>query len=501
LKKTVLASALALSLLMVDAKALDLMNAYESALAHDPTFRAAVKDAEAGRANIEIGRAGLLPQLSASYYSAVNNSKVSQPQFGSFGGPTVITNQAYPSNNSYFQVTQALFNAQAIAAFRQGTAQANLAQARLAYNTQDLLIRVVQAYTDLLYARDQYSYAAAQKEAFKEQQQVNVKRLEKGEGTITDALETRAAYEMADAQLIEARDVIENNKRKLEAITGIELRTAAEVKPIFKSFRVQPLNPRAFELWKEMALASNPEILASQHNEEVARQDMQKNVAANYPVISAVATWGQQNSYYISTINQQAVTSSAGIQAQWALFNGGQTTGLISQSRANYEKSQAQSDEARSRVITELRKQYDTTLSSEQKVAALTRAVESASELTLAMRKSVRGGERINLDVLMADKGLATAQRDLAQAKYNYLLAYLRLKQQAGNLTAEDLQLVSTYFERDQNKLALANPMDSQSNKASVQAKAVAPAIEGKVNVMAMPPSDLPPNSPLNLKQ
>jgi len=449
LKKRILASVLTLSMLVGNANALDLMNSYEAALANDPTFRAAIKEAEAGRANLEIGRSGLLPQLSANYYSAVNNSHITQPKYGSLGGPNVITNQAYPSNNSYFQVTQALFNMQAVAQFRQGVAQASLAQARLAYNTQDLLIRVVQAYTDLLYAREQYSYAAAQKEAFKEQLQVNARRLEKGEGTITDTLETRASYEMADAQLIEARDVIENNKRKLEAITGIELKSAIEVKPIYKGFKVQPLSPRAFELWKEMALAANPEILASQHNEEVARQDLQKNVSGNYPTISAVATWGQQNSYYISTINQQAVTSTAGIQAQWALFNGGYTTGMVSQSRANYEKAQAQSDEVRGRVITELRKQYDAVLSSEQKLAALNRAVESAAELTKAMRKSVRGGERINLDVLLADKGLATAQRDLSQAKFNYLLAYARLRQQAGNLTSEDLQLIASYFERD----------------------------------------------------
>jgi len=222
----------------------------------------------------------------------------------------------------------------------------------------------------------------------------------------------------------------------------------------------------------------------------VARQDLQKNVAGNYPTISAVATWGQQNSYYISTINQQATTSTAGLQAQWAIFNGGQTTGLISQSRANFEKAQAQSDEARGRVITELRKQYDAVLSSEQKVAALNRAVESATELTKAMRKSVRGGERINLDVLMADKGLATAQRDLAQAKYNYLLSYMRLKQQAGNLTSEDLQLVATYFEHDQAfKPALTKGESSQVMAGS-------PVTNVQVMNLEAPPNlaDLPRN-------
>ena len=447
MKKSLLASALALSVLVTDAAALDLMSAYEAALANDPTFRAAVKDAEAGRANLEIGRSGLLPQLSANYYSAINNSQIAQPQFGN-QGPTIITNRAYPSNNSYFQVTQSLFNLQAIAQFRQGTAQANLAQAKLAYNTQDLLIRVLQAYTDLLFARDQYSYFEAQRDAFKEQMDTNVRRYQKGEGTITDTLETRASFEMANAQLIEARDLIENNKRKLEAIIGLQLQSPAEVRALLNTFKMQPLNPRAFELWREVALASNPEILAAQHAEEVARQDFQKNVGANFPVISAVATWGQQNSYYISTINQQATTSTAGIQATWPIFNGGQTTGLISQSRANFEKATAQLDEARLRVVTELRKQYDAVLSSEQKVAALNRAVESATELTKAMRLSIKGGERVNMDALLADRGLASARRDLAQAKYNYLLAYLRLKQQAGNLSTDDLQHVATFFER-----------------------------------------------------
>jgi protease secretion system outer membrane protein len=262
-------------------------------------------------------------------------------------------------------------------------------------------------------------------------------------------LETKASYEMAEAQTIEARDVVENNKRKLEAIIGEPLKSANDVRPLIKTFQVKPLNPKAFELWRETALAGNPEILAAQHNEEVSRQDLQKNVAGNYPTINAVATWGQQNSYYISTINQNAVTSTAGIQATWPIFNGGQTTGLISQARANFEKAQAQTAEARLRVITELRKQYDAVLSSELKVAALNRAVESATELTKAMRLSIKGGERINMDALLADKGLANARRDLAQAKYNYLLSFLRLKQQAGNLTSDDLQEVATYFDRD----------------------------------------------------
>lgn len=449
-KKPILAGLLALSLAASPAHALDLMEAYEAALVNDPTFRAAIKDAEAGRANLEIGRSGLLPQLSASYYTAQNQSKIAQPAFGNLGGPTIITDRFYPSNNSFVQATQVLFNLQALAQFRQGTAQANLANARLLYNSQDLLIRVLQAYTDLLYAQDQHAFLVAQRNALKEQLSVNERRFARGEGTVTDALETRAQFELSNAQVIEARDAIENAKRKLEAIIGSPLSSAEVVKRL-QQFKIVPLVPKNFDYWQETALLQNPEIQAVKHAEEVARQDFQKNIAGNYPVVSAIASYGQQNSYFISTINQNAVTTTVGIQATLPIFNGGQTTGLISQSRANFEKAQAQSDEARLRVITELRKQYDAVLSSEQKLAALNRAVESSQLLIKAMRQSVKGGERINLDVLVADRTLATAQRDLAQAKYNYLLASLRLRQQAGTLTVEDLQKVAENFQRSQN--------------------------------------------------
>ena len=140
-----------------------------------------------------------------------------------------------------------------------------------------------------------------------------------------------------------------------------------------------------------------------------------------------------------------------GVQATWQLSNGGQTYGLTKQANANWEKAQADTEAVRSRVITELRRQYDLVVSSRQKVAALERAVESGSELTKAMRKSVQAGERISVDVLLAEKVLVTAQKDLAQAKYSYLAATLKLKQLAGNLTVQDLEVVASNFERDAN--------------------------------------------------
>ena len=447
MKKTFMALALGAVFASPGAQALDLIRAYEEALGNDPVFRAAIKEHEAGQANRVIGRSAVMPKIGLNYNQYANNSKISGPIIT--GGPENTTTRAYPSDMVQVQLTQPLFNLTALAQMRQGMAQGDMSEARFIYQTQDLLVRVLQTYTDVLYAQDNLSYLTAQREAYKEQLKVNQRTYEKGEGTVTDALETRASYEMSEAQVIEAQDTLENNKRKLEALTGNPIRSVAEIKTLSENFRVLPLVPSAFELWRETALASNAELRASEHNVEVARQEYEKQKAAHYPTVAGVVGWSQQKSQTYTAINQQAVNSQAGVVISMPLFSGGETTGRTTQAMANFEKAQAERDQIRDKIITELRKQYDLVRSSLQKIEALNRAVDSATELTKAMRKSVQGGQRINLDVLVADKGLATARRDLAQAKYNYMLALLRLKQQAGSLELNDLEKAALNFKQD----------------------------------------------------
>lgn len=455
MKKSIMALAVGMALAAPSVQALDLLHAYESALGNDPIFRAAIKEHEAGQANRVIGRSAVMPKIGLNYNQYANNSSISGPIIT--GGPSYDTNRAYPSDMVQVQLTQPLFNLTALAQMRQGMAQGDMSEARFVYQTQDLLVRVLQAYCDVLYAEDNLAYLTAQREAYKEQLKVNQRSYEKGEGTITDALETRAQYQLSEAQVIEAQDTLENNKRKLEALTGNAISSPAEVKKLSENFRVLPLVPGAFELWRDKALANNAELRASDHNVEVARQEYQKQKAAHYPTVAGVVGWNQQKSQTYSAINQNAVTSQAGVVISMPIFSGGEITGRTSQAVANYEKAQAERDQVREKIITELRKQYDLVNSSVKKIEALNRAVDSAGELTKAMRKSVQGGQRINLDVLVADKSLATAKRDLAQSKYNYLLALLRLKQQAGSLELNDLEKVALNFKQDQIKVSKKN--------------------------------------------
>lgn len=450
MKKSLIGMLVGAAFLPTQVQALDLMHAYEFALNNDPTFRGAVKDNEAGQANRVIGRAQLLPRINYSYWSAANNLKQSGPAYT--GGPNQIYNKAYPSDNQTAQLTQPIFDLGALARYRQGVAQGDFAEAKFAYQSQDLLVRTLQAYSDVLFAQDQLDYQTAERNAYQEQMRLNQRTFEKGEGTRTDLLESTASFSLAEAKVIEAQDNLENAKRKLEAMLGEPIKSAKEVKRLANNFKIQPIFPKVFEDWKELALGSNPELLAMQHQIEIARQTYQQNKAAHYPTVSGFVNWNQQKSYTVVTVNQESLQSMVGVSVNVPIFSGGETVGKTSQARAGYEKAQADYDATRDRIITELKKQFDLVSSSTQRVEALLRAVNSSSELTKAMRKSIQGGVRINLDALLADKAFATAQRDLAQAKYSYLLSVLKLKQQAGILTVEDLEKTATYFQLDRDR-------------------------------------------------
>jgi protease secretion system outer membrane protein len=140
-------------------------------------------------------------------------------------------------------------------------------------------------------------------------------------------------------------------KRKLEAMTGLNLKAASEVKALRSSFKAKPLVPNTFDSWRQTALDNNPELRASAQAVEVARQEYEKQQAAHYPVLSGVATWGQQSSQNTATINQTALTTAVGVQLSMPFYSGGAIVGRSVQAYANYEKAQADRDATINKIM------------------------------------------------------------------------------------------------------------------------------------------------------
>ena len=424
--------------------ALNLQQAYELALSNDPVYRSAVKEFEAGVENEGIGRAAILPKVAANYNKSANKATQWGAQYT--GGPTISSNYNYPSDYSALQLTQPLFSLEALARWRQGSAQADFSKTRFLFNAQDLLIRVLQAYTDYLFAIDQWTYQRTERDSFAEQAKVALKMFEKGESSKTDALEAESALYVSEAKLLDAADAIEYNRRKLDSIIGKTITEKDKVAMLTPTFPFLKFTPTSYADWKEKALDGNLELKAAINQVEVAKQEYKKNDAGHYPVMNMIAAATTQNSNTVTSINQTTNQNYIGVQLSLPLYSGNEVSSRAAQAYANYEKSRADYDVAKDKVLVELRKQYDLVNTGAQKITALGKAKASATLLVEAMRKSVQAGEKINLDVLVAKKNLYVTSRDLAQAKYNYLIAFLKVKQLSGDLEVEDFQKIAIYF-------------------------------------------------------
>lgn len=425
------------ALLTAPSFAFGVMDAYALALRNDPTFRAATHERDAGAENLAIGRAGLLPSLSYNYRKARNESEVTSGE--------VTLDRDYDSYSSTLTLQQPLFDYAAWAEYRQGVAKAALADERLRGRGQELVVRVFAAYSQALLAGEQIELAAAQRRAYAEQLELNQRTFDAGEGTHTDLLETRARHDLSRAQEIEAQDALDAALRELQAIIGepVELQ---QLTPLSGPFSAEPLAPARFDGWRDMALVHNADLAGQRHGLTVAEQEVERQRAGHLPTLGLYATSRQTRSDSESTYNQKYDTDSIGIQLSMPLFAGGGVSAARRQASASYEQARYELDARRDEVLVDLRRQFNLCASSTAKVRAYELAVESASALIDATRKSVTGGERVNRDVLDAEQQLYGARRDLAEARYGYLRAWLQLRYLAGVLGEADLRHLNRYF-------------------------------------------------------
>lgn len=425
--------------------AIGLVDAYNAALGYDPAYAGAMKRKEASDANLAIGRSYLLPSLSANYatYRSWNNTTYFGQQYGANGSLA----QQYHAYSEGVSLRQPLINLEGLARYRYGKAQAQAGEAILTDGTEDLLVRVVAAYMDAVFALDQLALASAQTKAMEEQLASNEAMFKNGEGTRTDILETRAELELARADLTDAQDALDNASHALETITGLSATLdVGSLDRLSDSYHPELPSPPNYEQWREIALDSNAELIAERHSVEAARQQLKITQAGFYPRVDLVGNIGKNQSDTVDTIGQRYVTKTVGVEITIPLYSGGLVKASTDQARATYEQTQFELQEKTNKVLLDLRKQYNLCVSGLTRIDALKEAVDSATLLITATRKSAQAGIRTNLDILHAQQQLYQAKRDLAHARYQHLLARLQLDHAAGTLTAQNLYDMAQWF-------------------------------------------------------
>jgi outer membrane protein len=420
------------------AAAEDLLQVYRDSQRYDATYSAARNTLAAGRERLPQGRALLLPTLNLSANATRQRLDVEsrEPTLS----PSFIRN---PDSNGYtLTLTQPIFRAQNWMQYQQGEFQVRQAEATFGQASQDLIVRVAQAYFDVLGQYDTLILVRAQKAATSEQLAQAKRNFEVGTATITDTHEAQARYDLIAAQEIAAQNDLQGRRRQLQLIAGKEY---TELKQLRGDIKLAPPNPENVETWAEFAEKQSYPVLIGEAAAEVAALEARRASAGHLPTLDFVATFGQtgESATATSPIGRDTTASTVGVQLALPIFQGGSVSSREREAAALYQRSRDDLDNARRTAVLTARQLYLSTLSGISQVAALEQAKVSSQSALDSNKLGYEVGIRINIDVLNAQQQLYSTERDLALARYNTILNNLRLKASAGTLREEDLEEIN----------------------------------------------------------
>jgi outer membrane protein len=430
---------LAAAFAALPAQAQSLLDLYEAARGHDAAYQGARATFEAARYRAEQARASLLPAASLT-------STRSETQLDT--RTTSSTQRGFGTGSASLTVSQPLYRPANTAAYEQGKRQADAAQAQLTAASQDLIIRVSQAYFDVLSAQDTLAFVRAQKAAVSEQLASARRNFEVGTATITDTREAQARFDLVLAQEIAAENDLRVRQLALDTVTG---RAAATPLPLAAPLKLPAPEPSDVNTWVQQAEDVNPSILQARLGVEVARLETDKAKAGHLPTVDLNASHGYSRNLAgtsVTSTDSRVQSSQLGVTLTVPLFAGFATQNRIRETLSLEDKAKADLDNARRTVAQATRTAFLGLVSGAGQVRALEAAEASSQSALDANRLGYQVGVRINIDVLNAQSQLFQTKRDLAVARYNVLLGHLRLRQANGSLKPEDVAPINGLLAR-----------------------------------------------------
>jgi outer membrane protein len=412
-----------------------LVQLYESARAYDATYQGALAQYDASLARADQAKAGILPQVGLTANATASEQTITA------AGQTARRN--LPTQSAGISATQPLYRPANWAAWEQAQRQTGMAQATLTIAGQDLIVRVSQAYFDVLSSQDSLALVKAQKVAVAEQLAFAKRNFEVGTATITDQREAQARYDLVISQEIAAENDLQVKKLALDQLVG---RPDSQPTPLATPVTLPAVQPASIEAWVMQADDAHPAIQQTRLNLEVATLEVDRARAGHQPTLDAQLGYSITNNPHGTVINPTGNTiraASIGLAFNLPLFAGFATENRIKETLALEEQARQNLEATRRNVSQATRSAYLGLVSGTGQVKALEAAEASSQSALDANRLGYQVGVRINIDVLNAQSQLFQTKRDLAVARYNVLMGNLRLRQANGTLAAENLQAIN----------------------------------------------------------
>ena len=420
------------------AQAQNLKELHDAARRYDAALLSAQASAQA--AQLRVAQAEAAAKGTVSLTGSATATQLDAPRIGS-GDTNPITAAVagrYPLINRATEVSIE----QARKSLAGATADLEAAQ-------QDLILRLSQAYFDVLAAQDALATSKANKAAITEQLASARRNFEVGTATITDTREAQARFDLATAQEIAADNDLQTKRIALDQLVG---RQGVQPKGLALPATLPGLSPNDVQSWVQQADTSHPSVRKARMALELARLEIDRARAATAPTVDAVGSLNANRTAgsSLSVASARGVTQSAsvGVQLSWPLYTGGGAEQRVKETQVLEGKARNDLEAARRAVAQLTRQAFFGVQSLTAQVKAL-EAAESSSQLALeATQLGYRVGVRVNLDVLNAQTQLFQTRRDLAKSRYEVLLGQLRLKQASGQLQANDIDSVNALLQR-----------------------------------------------------
>lgn len=409
----------------------DLMQLYEMALERDPVLRAARSSRDAVTENRAQAIADMLPNISLG--AEVERTWQNRPN----------PDQTYNSSAVNLSLSQPVMRFDQWINLDKTKYQISQADAEYSFQELDLIVRVAQAYFQILGAQDNLSFARAELRAIARQLDQAKQRFDVGLIAITDVHEVQAAYDQAKANEIDAINQLDS------VWEGLRVIVADYGDPSINSLRARiPMskpNPASIEEWINTALEQNPQLKAATNAVSTARKDIELQRTGHLPSLGLTANL--TNAETDSRTGMDMDSSSIGLQLSMPIYAGGGVSSRTRQARHRFQTSTEELERVRRSVRRDVSDFYRGVLSSISQIEALESATRSAQSALEATQAGFDVGTRTMVDVLTVQRNLYNARRNYAKARYDYILNGLRLKQAAGVLGVEDLRMVNSLLQ------------------------------------------------------
>jgi outer membrane protein len=463
--------ALALATLSLPSHGEDLLDAYQQARANDPVLSQADATRLSTGEGVNQARALLLPQIGATLDLSQTNGGSSSSTISGLGtgsdsylcsgiaagsgtydcaGPISESGSSgvgYSRTRSLnATLSQSVFDfskyANLKAAHSAATAQDEIYEAA----QQDLFVRVATAYFGVLTSEDQLVYAKANEDAFRQQFDQSDQRFKVGLSAITDVYQAKAYYENAKSQTITAQNQLNDAREALTQITG---KPAGNLKKLRDDLPLQPPSPNDQDSWVKQALQTNPDLLAQKSNVETAEHNITAARSGHLPTVTATVSYGKSASWYENSTSHQHNDGSTtiGLTLNVPIFSGGLVQSQVRQSIYQRDAANDGLESQRRQVVRDTLNYFRSVIAGIAQVESTKASVESGQKALEATRAGFGVGTQTMTDVLLAIQTLTSSESSYSQARHQFILNKLLLKQTAGTADIHDMESINTLLQ------------------------------------------------------